>query len=359
MHNDNVTLEFKPDFAVTRSFWRSFWRGENKRPALRMTIPRPGESSLPSPKYLDCFDMDLNEHVDQVLAWGERYEYLGESLPCYYLEYGPDSFAAFLGAELILAEDRSTSWPVPFVDDWDSVDFTFQRNGYWWQRSLEAFAILRERCADKLLIIPPTLCSNLDVLSAIRGPEKLMMDLVLEPEKVKRALEQVRRAHTEVMEAYAVECEWHRYGSMNIEGCYCEGRQSRPQSDASCMISAGMFREFVVPCLESEGNDADAFVYHLDGPQALQHIDALCNIKKLDMIAWVPGAGNEDKDWKAVYDKIDRLGKGQWRYYATSEQIKSAWQNYSSRKLSFYTSVSSRGEAEDLIGMLEEVEKNS
>jgi 5-methyltetrahydrofolate--homocysteine methyltransferase len=351
------TLEFKSDFERASRFWADFWQGKANRPAIRVTLPRPGTEPQPAPAYLDCFDGDMGRIADQLLAWAETHEFLAESIPYYYLEYGPDTFAAWLGADLQLSPERNTSWSVPCVEDWDKTEIQFHPESYWWQRTVEAAGVLLERCGGKILICPPTLVANLDALSALRGPQRLMVDLAVCPEKVQRALAQVNAAHTEIMAACARVFQFDRYGSINVEGAYTPGIQSRPQCDASCMISPAMFRELVVPCLESEANDADAFVYHLDGPGALKHLAALCAIPKLDMIAWVPGAGDEDKDWSATYDRIDRLGKGQWRYAAGRTQIKDAWRRYTSRKLAFSFRAESRAEIEDLLDELAGVEK--
>lgn len=350
------TLEFKPDFARACRFWSDFWQGKNSRPAIRVTLPRPGTQPQSAPAYLDCFDGDMGRMADQLLAWAETHEFLAESIPFYYLEFGPDTFAAWLGADLRLAPERNTTWSVPIVEDWDETEIRFRPEGHWWQRTVEAAGVLLERCGGKILICPPTLVANLDALSALRGPQRLMVDLAVCPEKVQRALAQVNAAHTEIMAACARVFQFDRYGSMNVEGAYTTGTQSRPQCDASCMISPAMFQELVVPCLASEANDADAFVYHLDGPGALKHLAALCAIPKLDMIAWVPGAGDEGKDWSALYDRIDRLGKGQWRYETSREQIVAAWRTYRSRKLAFRIHAECRAEVEDFLGELAEIQ---
>ena len=184
-----------------------------------------------------------------------------------------------------------------------------------------------------------------------------MMDLVICPDKVKAALQSVCRVHTEVMNAFATALNVSVYGSVNGEGAYTTGRQSRPQCDVSCMISSDMFREFVVPCLISEANDADAFVYHLDGPGAARHIDALCDIKDLDVIAWVPGAGQEQMDWTQLFDRIDKLGKGQILYASGHKKITDLWVQYRSKQLIFRTCVNSRTEMDDLLNRLANTKK--
>jgi hypothetical protein len=353
-----MQLQFKPELDKTLASWNSFWSGTNQRPMLLATLPRPGCKVVEAPPYLTAFDCDFHDLARQLLAWAETHDFLGDTIPNYYLEFGPETFAAYLGCDLQLAEDRSTSWSIPFVEDWDQVEIRFNRESYWWQRTLEAFDILRRALDGKMMLAAPTLLGNLDALSSLRGPQQLLYDLVDRPEQVQRALAQVRQAHSEAMAALAAELDMDRSGAMNVEGLYYPGRHSRPQCDFSAMISPAMFREFVVPCLESEAQDAGAFTYHLDGPRAVSHVPALCQIEKLDIIIYAIGAGTEDWDWSFLYDQIDRLGKGQILYYQmTPEKIKHTWQHYHSRKLVFIPSVSSRAEVEDLVAELETLDK--
>jgi hypothetical protein len=100
-----------------------------------------------------------------------------------------------------------------------------------------------------------------------------------------------------------------------------------------------MFKTFEVPSLAGEIAGLDASVYHLDGPDALQHLESLCAIDRLDMIQWMPGEGYYDDDWSELNARIDALGKGQTfqSYYRLSTRdIERIWQTYSSRKLFFH-----------------------
>jgi hypothetical protein len=77
------------------------------------------------------------------------------------------------------------------------------------------------------------------------------------------------------------------------------------------MISEKMFEEFFLPGLIEECEKLDRCIYHLDGPDALKHLDVLLGIKKLSAVQWVCGAGNEGfTRWTDVYKKIQKAGKG-------------------------------------------------
>lgn len=73
-----------------------------------------------------------------------------------------------------------------------------------------------------------------------------------------------------------------------------------------------MFREFVVPCISEQCRWLDNSLYHLDGTQAMCHLDALLEIEELDAIEWTPQAGIEPGPhprWHEMYKKIIDAGK--------------------------------------------------
>jgi hypothetical protein len=356
-----MKLEFKPDFEQARQQWAAFWNGENKRPLVYAILPKQGVKPVEQPAYLQARDGNFQPVIDQFLAWADTHEFIGEALPFCFVEWGPDTFSTFLGSELKFTPEVApyTSWCIPFIKDWDDVEIRFRRESYWWQMTVNFIRELRRQCDSKFLINPPTLVANLDSLAAIRGTQNLLMDMIICPDKVKKALDAICRAHTEVLEEYSKELAFDMYGSISIEGTYCAGKHVRPQCDVSAMISPDMFREFVKPCLEYEINETDASAYHLDGSGAIKHIEALCEIKKLGVISFCPSAGNDEgKDWSGLQKRIDDLGKGQILTANSFEEIKQYWLGFKSRKLIFRISVSSKMEAEDLISKLDVLEKD-
>ncbi|MFH1006423.1 MAG: hypothetical protein V1800_02820 [Candidatus Latescibacterota bacterium] len=355
-----MNLEFKPDFQRAQQMWEAFWKGENRRPLIHILIPKEGVKEVAFPRYLAGRDGNFQPVIDQALAWADTHEFIGEAIPFFFVEWGPDTFSSFLGADIRFTPEQEpdTGWCVPFVKDWDEVEIRFRRDSYWWQMTVNFFRELRRQCDGKLLIYPPTFVANLDSLAAIRGIENLLVDLVTCPDKVKDALDAVCRAHAEILEECSRELDFDRFGSMGMERTYCKGKQSRPQCDMSCMISPEMFREFVKPALVRETNDTDVAFYHLDGSGGLKHLEALCEIEKLDGISWIPSAGNEAQlDWSWLYRRIDELGKGFNIPIESHEEIENMWRRFKTRKIYIYTSASSKMEAEDLIVRLEKVEK--
>ena len=151
---------------------------------------------------------------------------------------------------------------------------------------------------------------NLDVLSAFRPGEKLLLELVDAPDEVKRL----------TWEAHEI---WHRVyarindairaadtGYTDWAGIYSDVPCYMLQCDFGYMISPQMFDEFARPELEATCSRLPRSFYHLDGPGQLPHLDSLPRIDDLDGVQWVPGAGNPTCDrWPEVYRRIHAVGK--------------------------------------------------
>jgi len=348
-----MELEFKPDFEHARQRWAQFWRGESTRPLLWSVRPKAGVEPVARPGCYQCAFGDIEPVIEQAIGWAATHEFLDGAIPSYQITFGPDHFAALLGADLRNAEgSSSTNWIQPFVEDWDDVDIRFQPEGRWWRRTAEVIERFRQRCDGRLIVYGTHLQGGLDCLVALRGARGLLADLLDVPEKVLAALRQVDKALDDVRAAMAGALDVATYGSLNRFGMHSRGVIDVPQCDASCMVSAEMFERFELPSLAHEVGGLDASIYHLDGPGAIRHLEAVCSLEKLDMIQWVAGAGQDDKDWSDLRRRIDELGKGQIYQLGSNlaaPQVKAVWESFSSRKLYFQVSAEVHDELKALL----------
>ncbi len=349
-----MELEFRPDFEAVRKRWDAFWRGENPRPMLLAQAPREGIEPVAYPLCTQVLEGDIRPLADRVIQWARAREFLVDAIPWYYLEFGPDQFTTFLGCDMIPAPDgRSGGWVVHNLEDIEAADIRFRRESKWWRRYAECAQILRERCDGRMLVASCTLVANLDSLTALRGAQNLHLDLVEKPEAVRRALAQITAAHADILDALATLYDYRRLGSITRHGVYSRGRTNVPQCDFSCMISPAMFREYALPCLREEMERMDAVTYHLDGPDSIRHLEALCGIEKLDIIQWQPGAGNAaEQDWTPLYERIVSLGKGVI-YHGPAKTFLTLARRLGTKRLIGVISEKSRREAEECLNALE------
>lgn len=339
-----MKLEFKPDFEAARDRWAAFWDGGNPRPMLIAIRPRPGMAPAPMPRSYDCTFGDPEPVIARTLAWAASHEFLADAIPYFRVSFAPDHLAALLGADLFQHPDSpATIWPVACLDDISKADIRFRPEGKWWRRTVEVIRAFRNRCDGRLIISGCHLQGGLDCLAALRGAGELLLDLATEPAAVHRALAQVDAGLREVQAALAREFDAATFGSMTRHLMYCRGLLDVPQCDFSALIGPEMFAEFALPSLRAQCEGLDQAVYHLDGPQAIRHLDAICTIPRVSVIQWQPGEGDAAaRDWSDLHRRIDALGRGQM-FNAAPADIPAIWRRFGSRRLLFYASMAEAG----------------
>ena len=314
-----IWIEEKP-LARALARHEAFWRGElEEGPLMWVTAPaaKPGPV-IPEP----ASDEELWTNVDYVIASTEaslaRTHFAGDALPVFCPWLGPDQFASWLGAELILEPREFTSWARPFVEDWNEhPEFHIAPDNRWWKLYLE---ILRESVRTgqgKWVTGYPDLHTGIDALSAIRGRERLALDLVEAPGAVHRAMEQMTALWKSVVDTVSEIVLPAGQGTTN----WTMGWSSRRflcigQNDFTCMIGPRMFEEFCGADNEECCEHVDCTMYHLDGPGAVQHVPWLLRLEKLHCIQWIQGAGQRPPSrWLELLRQIQAGGKSVQLYY--------------------------------------------
>ncbi len=300
----------RDDFLVVQQRWDAYWTEQNKRPVYAITVPKNGNDFAPRPTYMMGFNGDFQGVADTLARWADSCEFYGEGYAYYGLSFGADDFAAFLGADLKLSPNGDTSWPVHTLTSLKGAKIAFQKDGKWFTRLCEFHHTLKATLGDRVMLVAPTLTAGLDAVVGLYGAINLLTDMVDDPETVHEALAQVDRAYTDIFNACAELFDYKTYGSATRHGMYTTKAAGVPQCDFSCMISPAMFEEFAVPSITHEFSRLTGGEYHLDGPDAIRHLERLVKIPRLHTVQWVPGAGNaENVDWMPLYQRIAGLGK--------------------------------------------------
>ena len=229
-------------------------------------------------------------------------------LPVANTHLGPGSLAAILGSDL--EGNEETIWIYQSPDP--GGDLVLDENNPWWRLHLNLISACKRRAQGHYFVGCPDLIEGLDTLASLRGTQPVLLDLMDRPEELERQLQKVNDIWFEVFERI--------YEKININGemafCYfslwAPGRMAKLQSDISAMISPRNFRRFVQPYIREQCQKLDYSLYHLDGVDAVRHLDALLEIKELHAIQWTPGVGQPqggDPCWYSLYRRIRAAGK--------------------------------------------------
>ena len=287
--------------------------------------------------------------------------FAGDALPVHNPWLGPDQVAAWLGSPLTLAPRLSTSWVAPVVKDWgEQPPLAIDPQNRWWQLYLAILRASAQRGRDRWVTAYPDLHTGIDGLAALRGPERLLMDLVEKPEAVRRAMGEMTGLLKWILDRVEEVILPTAQGTSNWTMGWSRGRfLCIGQNDVSCMISPRMFEEFCLPDTVAACRRADHTIYHLDGPGALRHLERLLAIPELDCVQWIQGAGNPPPSkWLDMLRRVQAAGKSVQVYYGPghgddvdlSEELDALCRGLDRRRLFFWATVPDREQAAELAG---------
>lgn len=318
-----MELEYKSDFSIAKRYWDAFWNGEViDRPVLISTVPK---NPVSPPPYLSGIDGDFKKAVRLFEEYAENTYFACEKIPSLLIAFGPDEFSYFIkGAEKRVVIESGTAWIEPFVDRWDNLPvLEVDIEDEWYKKLISFYRYAAEKCEGKFLLDMLDFHTHLDALRAIRGTEKLCLDLIDCPQEIENRLLQTRKIFSQVYEEIYKAGNMKKWGTIGWIPFYHEGKFATIQCDFICMVGKDIFRRFVLPAIEEETDFLNHSIFHLDGPEALVHLDDLLSIKKIDAIQWVPGAGNgSHTEWLNILKKIKDSGKGLIIYPDNADEIK-------------------------------------
>lgn len=253
--------------------------------------------------------------VDRYRFFCDTHAFLGESFPNLNVDFGPGSLAAYLGSEIGFKED--TVWFNKCLDGWDGVPkLEFDPENKWFKKHMNLVKDCRELAGNDFYVDMPDLMENIDVLASLRGAQETLFDLLDEPEKVGERIQEVTDVYYQYYDRFynAIKDEegGNAYTVFQIWG---PGRTVKLQCDFSAMMSPEDFRRYIQPSLKTQSENVDHVLYHLDGPQAIKHMDALMEIDGIDALQWTSGDAGPDgtlPDWDVIYDKAIAAGKSIW-----------------------------------------------
>ena len=284
--------------------------------------------------------------------------YGGLAFPQYFPNFGPDIFSAYMGATLKFSPigDYPVSWVdwnKPVLKDYSDLSaLEIKEDNVYWQKTKEFTTYALERSQGNYFVGITDIHASMDSLAVLRGgPEKLCMDLIDNPDGVKAAMKLLWNAWHKVYEKSYQIIREKQEGTYTWISLWAQGKMYPVQNDFTCLISTKMYEEFFLEELLNEINYLDYSIYHLDGPDALKHLDMLLEIPRLNAIQWGPGAGLAKEGiakWIPIYKKIQAKKKS-IIVYPQIDEIDLVLDNLSPEGLMISTKCSSQQKAEELL----------
>lgn len=313
-------MEYKPEFEELEPYYRAFWAGEMiDRVAVSVTAPRKAgvrfhDCSSPATIYYSAPDPILDRFEENC----RNTFFGGLAAPHFSSNLGPDVFSAFLGVDLKFSLDSPgtswVDWSRDLIADYSDLSaLEIKDTNPFYCMILDYTRTAARRAAGRYIVGATDIHAGFDALSVLRGgPENASMDLVEYPDGVKAAMKKLYAAWQKYMDDYRAIVRGVQNGSDSWMSIWGPGLTYPTQNDFSCLVSNAMYREFFLDELIDEIDYLDNTIYHLDGVEALQHLDTLLEIPKLNAIQWVRGAKYDNEPiamWFPLFRKIQAKKK--------------------------------------------------
>lgn len=309
-------LAWKENWAAARQHHLEWWRREGL--VLWVTAPRAVPAAdippPPAPKSLEerWFDpvWRLRHHEYHM----SRCYYGGDAYPLFPCISAAGDLGLYLGCPPRLSAE--TVWCDPCIPDPPETYPPLRLNRDCWafRQHLAMAELAARESRGRWLVMPPDFVENIDILSAMRGPQTMLFDLSDRPEWVEEKMWEINRAFFEAFDAFAEIVRDAFGGNGFIFNLWGPGRTAKVQCDACAMLGPAMFRRFVVPAMTEQCRWLDYSLYHLDGEDCLVNLDELLAIEPLDAIEWTPrrlsvgDSGGHPRHWD-LYRRILAAGK--------------------------------------------------
>jgi len=290
------------------------------------------------------------EYLDWYVAHSSL---MADMLPVANTQLGPGSLAAILGGVFEGGED--TIWIHPNPNYTDDIVFDPQHPNYLLHKEL--LKACKAKAQGHYYVGMPDLMEGLDVLAAIKGTDKVLLDTVMQPEVLEHQMQQINDIYFKVFdELYDIIREGDEMAFCYFSS-WAPGKMSKLQSDISTMISVDDYRRFVQPFIREQCQKIDYTLYHLDGVGAMHHLDALLEIKELNAIQWTPGVGEPQggsPKWYDLYKKILAGGKSIMACWVTLDELKPLLDNIGGDGVHLEMDFHNEREVEQAMRIIEE-----
>ena len=320
-------------------------------------------ADIPAPKpYKDLnqrwFDPQWRaEYLDWYVAHSSL---KADILPVANTQLGPGSLAAILGGVFEGGEDTIWIHPRPassVASGLSADDITFDPNHPNWLLHKELLRACKAKAQGHYYVGMPDLMEGLDVLAALKGTDKVLLDTVMQPEVLEHQMQQINDIYFQVFdELYDIIREGDEMAFCYFSA-WAPGKMSKLQSDISTMISGDDYRRFVQPFIREQCQKIPYTLYHLDGVGAMHHLDSLLEIDELNAIQWTPGVGEPQggsPKWYDLYRRILSAGKSIMACWVTLDELRPLLDNIGDEGVHIETDFHNEHEVDQALTIVDE-----
>jgi len=298
-------LAFCEDFPAIAQRFEAFWAHEAADRPIFIAAAN-SDPSRPITRRLELLDQP-DAWFEAKLADLHQLHCVGDALPSIRVDFGPVLLGAMFGGKLEFGGD--TAWTHAFInDDWSNApDWTLRDNNPWWLLLCSLLKRVAADAAGRYLVCTPDLGASADVLLNLRGATALCLDVLEQPDRISSATDAIYPAWHRAFSQLYRETTARRAGLIHWLGVWSDRPYMIPACDFNFMIGPNEFNRLCLPDIARQAATVGRAVFHLDGPGAARHIDALLDVPDIQAIQFTPGTGTPSAlAWVDMFRKIQR-----------------------------------------------------
>ncbi len=237
---------------------------------------------------------------------------VGDALPSIRADLGPAALGPLLGAPARAAATEDTVWTDAFIDDdWSNVpDWNLREDNVWWRTLRRLVDRVVEDARGRYLVCLPDIGGAPDALLNMRGAERLCLDVLEQPARIVEAVEQIYPAWRRIIQWLYDRILRAGCAPVHWLGVWSSEPYVLPTCDFNYMLGPEHFRQLLLPGVAHLTETTGRALFHLDGPAATRHAEALLELPHLHAIQFTPGTGTPSAlVWVDMFRAIQRRGR--------------------------------------------------
>jgi hypothetical protein len=279
-----------------KQFWGPKFEGEGAYFAAASPLPQFRSAQ---DRYAHWLDLDYRLKVAS-----ESFEdafFLGDAVPRIDPDFGPGFLPALLGRPYRIGGETVWFDIEPFSDAWEIYELELRKDLDYYRTFSDFTREMCERSEGRYMVGVTDPGSETDILASLYERESLLMDMVLDPDRIKRLLSKTGEWWREI----TLENERLIRGAQNYTAAWVPVINERPWgpllSELSAMVSPAVFADIIAPSLERMSSVFEQILFNLDGNSYVRHLPEILKLDKLHSIEWDPnpkwGPGGAEKDF--------------------------------------------------------------
>ncbi|MCC6579095.1 MAG: hypothetical protein IT440_01545, partial [Phycisphaeraceae bacterium] len=297
------------DFPRIAQRYEAWWAHEAlDRPILVAQVN--GVPSRPINRRLDLLMGDPRAWLDAKKQDMINTHRVGDALPSVRVDFGPVLLGAMFGGKTEFGAD--TSWTHNFIDDdWSNApDWQLQDDNPWWKKLRELTELTAKDAAGNYLVCTPDLGGSGDVILNLRGSTETCMDMADRPELIEQHVNAIYPGWRKVWSSLYSDATKHGAGVIHWLTMWSTKPYMIPACDLNFMLGPEAFNRHLLPDIARQAETAGRAVFHLDGPGAAKHFEALLDVPEIEAIQFTPGEGTPSAlAWLDMFRRIQQRGR--------------------------------------------------